>query len=418
MGMTLAQKVLAQTSGKPTVLPGEIVDAYPDLVMSHLASWRSIRQLEQVGVDRLYDLNRIAVVLDHRSPARTPEDAGHHQLIREFVKRHGIPVYYDVHEGIAHLVLMERGHVLPGMLILGTDSHSTIYGALGAFGTGVGFTEVTSVWLTGCVWMKVPESVRVVITGRFPPAVFGKDLMLALIGQLTANGCTYKSVEFTGDLVANLSISERMTFCNLAMELGAKCAFVPADAVTEAYLAGRAKRPYELLRPDPDAPYARQVTVDASALTPMVSCPHQVDNAKPITAVQGTRIHQAFLGSCANAKYEDLEVAAGILKGRRVHPDVRLIVTPGSREIYLQAMRSGALQTLVEAGAMLTNPGCGACAGDGGSLGDGEVCLSTANRNFLGRMGSRTSQIYLSSPATLAASAIKGVIADPREFLA
>lgn len=417
MAMTLAQKVLSRTSGKSSVVPGEIVDARPDLVMSHLATWRSIAQLRQVGVERLWDPDRIAVVLDHRSPAHTIKDANDHRMVREFVKSHGIKTFYDTNEGIAHLVLMEKGHVKPGMLILGTDSHTPIYGGLGAFGTGVGFTEVTSVWLTGEVWLKVPSSVKITLSGTFPRGVFGKDLMLRLIGDLGANGCTYKSIEFVGDCAAAMSVSERMTLCNMATELGAKCAFVPPDAVTRDYLAERKVTDYERFTADADASYDQSLSIAVDELEPMVACPHEVENAKPVSRVAGTKINQAHFGSCVNAKYEDLEIFAAILRGRKVHPDIRLILTPGSREIYTRAAQTGIMADLAESGALITNPGCGACAGDGGFLGDGEVALSTANRNFQGRMGSNKAEVYLCSPATLAASVVTGEITDPREFL-
>jgi len=417
MGMTIAEKILANKSGSPKVTPGQIVDAYPDLVMSHTATWRSVSVMERIGATKLYDAERIAVVLDHIAPAKSEKNAADHAKSRAFVKKYGIRKFYDVDAGIAHLVLMEAGHVAPGDLIVGTDSHCTIYGSLGALGSGIGYTEVTSVWITGKLWMKVPESYKIVLRGQFPNGVYSKDLMLHLIGSLGADGCTYKSVEFYGDTVQDLSISERMTMTNLAMEMGVKCAFVPSDAKTREYLAHRLKnRPYEEVQADPDAEYSKQLDVDVSKLQPMIACPHEVENTKPIGEVAGTHIDQVFLGSCANAKFEDLEIAAKILKGRRIHPDVRFIITPGSKQIMLEAMRTGVLATLVESGGTLTNPGCGACAGDGGILADGEVCLSTANRNFLGRMGSNKSAIYLCSPATLAASAIKGVISDPREF--
>jgi 3-isopropylmalate/(R)-2-methylmalate dehydratase large subunit len=417
MGMTIAEKILAKKSGLPAVIPGQIVDAYPDLVMSHTATWRSVSVMEKVGATKLYDPDRIAVVLDHIAPAKSEKNAADHVKSRAFVKKYGIRKFYDVDAGIAHLVLMEAGHVAPGDLIVGTDSHCTIYGSLGALGSGIGYTEVTSVWITGKLWMKVPESYKIVLRGQFSKGVYSKDLMLHLIGSLGADGCTYKSVEFYGDTVQNLSISERMTMTNLAMEMGVKCAFVPADAKTHEYLAGRLRnRAYEEIHADANAVYSKELDLDVSQLEPMVACPHEVENTKPIGEVAGTRIDQVFLGSCANAKYEDLAVAASILKGHRIHADVRFIITPGSKEIMLEAMRTGVLATLVESGGTLTNPGCGACAGDGGILADGEVCLSTANRNFLGRMGSNKSSIYLCSPATLAASAIKGVISDPREL--
>jgi len=417
MGKTIAEKILAQKSGLASVSPGEIVDAYPDLVMSHTATWRSVSVMEKVGATKLYDPDRIAVVLDHIAPAKSEKNAADHSKCRTFVKKYGIGKFYDVDAGIAHLVLMEAGHVAPGDLIVGTDSHCTIYGSLGALGSGIGYTEVTSVWITGKLWMKVPESYKIVLRGRFSKGVYSKDLMLQLIGQLGADGCTYKSVEFYGETIDALSISERMTMTNLAMEMGVKCAFVPPDAKTREYLAERMNgRAYSEVHADPDAAYAKTLEIDVGKLQPMIACPHEVENTKPVDEVRGTHIDQVFLGSCANAKYEDLAVAAEILKGRRIHPDVRFIITPGSKEIMLEAMRTGVLATLVESGGTLTNPGCGACAGDGGILADGEVCLSTANRNFLGRMGSNKSSIYLCSPATLAASAIKGVIADPREL--
>ena len=418
MAMTIAEKILAKKSGMASVTPGQIVDAYPDLVMSHTATWRSVSVMEKIGATRLYDPDRIAIVLDHIAPAKTEKNALDQQKSRNFAKKFGIRKFYDIDAGIAHLVLMEAGHVVPGDLIVGTDSHCTIYGSLGALGTGIGYTEVTSVWLTGKLWMKVPETYRIQLNGTFSTGVYSKDLMLHLIGKLGADGCTYKSVEFYGDLFADLSISERMTLTNLAMEMGVKCAFVPPDAKTRDYLGSRLKdRNYTEVHADPDAVYAKTLDVDVSTLEPMIACPHEVENTLPIGEVKGTHIDQVFLGSCANAKFEDLEVAASILKGHRIHPDVRFIITPGSKEIMLQAMKTGVLATLVESGGTLTNPGCGACAGDGGILADGEVCLSTANRNFIGRMGSSKASIYLCSPATLAASAIEGVITDPREFL-
>jgi 3-isopropylmalate/(R)-2-methylmalate dehydratase large subunit len=415
MGMTIAEKILAKKSGHASVTPGQIVDAYPDLVMSHTATWRSVSVMEKTGATKLYDPDRIAIVLDHISPAKTEKNAIDQQKSRNFARQYGIRKFYDIDAGIAHLVLMEAGHVAPGDLIVGTDSHCTIYGSLGALGSGIGYTEVTSVWLTGKLWMKVPDTYRIRLNGTFRNGVYSKDLMLHLIGTMGADGCTYKSVEFYGDMIAGLSVSERMTMTNLAMEMGVKCAFVPPDAKTREYLEGRLKdRPYQEIHADSDAAYSREIVVDLGKLGPMIACPHEVENTKPIEDVVGTHIDQVFLGSCANAKYEDLAVAAGILKGRHIHPDVRFIITPGSREIMLEAMRSGVLATLVESGGVLTNPGCGACAGDGGILADGEVCLSTANRNFLGRMGSSKAEIYLCSPATLAASALTGVISDPR----
>src|SRR6266853_2963233 len=310
MGMTIAEKILAKKSGLPAVAPGQIVDAYPDLVMSHTATWRSVSVMEKVGATTLYDPERIAVVLDHIAPAKTEKNAADHQKSRNFVKKYGIRKFYDVDAGIAHLVLMEAGHVAPGDLIVGTDSHCTIYGSLGALGTGIGYTEVASVWITGKLWMKVPESVKISLSGWFARGVYAKDLMLHLIGKLGADGCTYQAAEFYGGAIPSLSVSERMTMTNLAMEMGVKCAFVPPDEKTAQYLESRLadKTRYQPVLADADAVYARELDVDPSKLEPMVACPHEVENSKPIGEVAGTRIDQAHLGSCANAKYEDLVV--------------------------------------------------------------------------------------------------------------
>jgi 3-isopropylmalate/(R)-2-methylmalate dehydratase large subunit len=416
---TFAEKALERASGCSDLLPGQIVDVEPDLYMSHTASWRCIRTLEKLGGAKILHPGRIAMVMDHIAPARTNQIAGYHRLCRTFAKDNNVGAFYDVNEGIAHLVLMERGHIRPGEVIIGTDSHSTIYGALGAFGTGVGFSEITAAWVTGVIWMRVPESIQVNLNGTFAPWVSAKDVMLKLIGDLTADGATYCSMEFDGDLVGNLSISERMTLCNLAMELGTKNAYVRPDDKTRDYLlkAGVKNPDRSLLLPDPGANYFKVVNIQVDALEPQISCPHEVDNVKPIGEVLGTRLDQVFIGSCANAKYEDLVQAARILKGRKVASGMRLIVTPGSRDTMRQAVETGILADLIDAGALITNPGCGACAGDGGNMDAGEVTLSTANRNFRGRMGSYESEIYLASPLVAAASAVTGVISDPREFL-
>ncbi|WP_291419908.1 aconitase/3-isopropylmalate dehydratase large subunit family protein [Actinophytocola sp.] len=420
MGKTFAQKALERASGERDLVPGQIVTAYPDLYMSHTASWRCIKTLERMGVSTLFDVDRIAMVMDHISPAQNARTAGHHSLSRDFATRMGITRFYDVNAGIAHMVLMENGHILPGQLVIGTDSHSTIYGALGAFGTGVGFSEITAAWVTGTIWLKVPESVKIEIEGPLARGTYPKDLMLKLIGDLTADGATYCSVEFGGSYARRMSVSERMTLCNLAMEMGAKNAVVPPDDVKLSYLddAGVAAERYEVLAADPDAEYRQVERIDGRTLSPQVAVPHTVDNVVPVGDVVGTKVDQVFIGSCANAKYDDLAIAAEFLAGNKVAPGVRLIVTPASAAVMARAATDGVVSTLIEAGALITNPGCGACAGDGGAMADGEVTLSTANRNFQGRMGSYTSSIYLSSPATAAASAIRGVISNPQELLA
>ncbi len=419
MGKSFAEKVLARASGLSEISPGEIVDVYPDLYMSNMASWRCIRTIERLGTDRLYDPDRIAMVMDHISPARTTKIADDQRLCREYAVRKGIKKFYDVNAGIAHVVLMEEGHIRPGMVVIGTDSHTTIYGALGAFGTGVGFSEITAAWVTGKLWMKMPESVKIIIEGPLAYGTSSKDVMLKLIGELTADGATYCSVEFHGSYTEGLSISDRMTLCNLGMELGAKNAFVRADEITRAYLSecGVSPDQYNEIHPDPDAVYVKSVTIDGRSLVPQIACPHIVDNVKPIDQVAGTKVIQVFIGSCANAKYEDLVEAAGILKGHKVAPGVRLLVSPASKGIIARIVKDGTYSILLEAGALLTNPGCSACAGDGGVMADGEVTFSTANRNYQGRMGSYNAEIYLGSPAVAAATAIRGVITDPREIL-
>jgi len=419
-GKTFAQKAIERASAVTDLVPGQIVDAYPDLYMSHTASWRCIRTLEKMGVERLFDVDRVAMVMDHLSPAMNPKTAADHALCREFAKKMGVKNFFDVDSGIAHIVLMEHGLVRPGQFIIGTDSHSTIYGALGAFGTGVGFSEITAAWVTGKLWVKVPESVRVVIDGDLAPGVYAKDVMLKLIGDLGADGLTYDSAEFSGSYVAGMSVSERMTFCNLAMEMGAKNAYVAPDATTLAYLdeAGVPRDELDILLPDEDATYRATVTLDGPTLAPQIAVPHTVDNVVGVGDVAGTKLDQVFIGSCANAKYDDLVIAADVLAGHRVAPGLRLIVTPASAKIMAKAAENGVLTKLINAGAMITNPGCGACAGNGGAMADGETTLSTANRNFQGRMGSYDAKIFLSSPATAAASAIRGVITDPREVVA
>ena len=419
MGKTFAEKVMARAAGVAEARPGEIVDVYPDLYMSHMASWRCIRTMEKLGTDQIYDPDRIAMVMDHISPAQTAKIADDQRLCREYAARKGIKKFYDVNAGIAHVVLTEEGFIRPGMVIIGTDSHTTIYGALGAFGTGVGFSELTAAWVTGKLWMKVPESLKVVIDGPLARGTSSKDVMLKLIGDLTADGATYCSVEFHGSYTEGLSISDRMTLCNLAMELGAKNGFVRPDETTRSYLAERGVAPghYRETHPDPEARYLKSATIDGPNLVPQIACPHTVDNVKPIDQVAGTKVNQVFIGSCANAKYEDLVEAAKILKGRKIAPGVRLLVSPASKEIVARTVKDGTYSVFLEAGALITNPGCSACAGDGGVMADGEVTLSTANRNFQGRMGSYKAEIYLGSPAVAAATAIRGVISDPREFL-
>jgi 3-isopropylmalate/(R)-2-methylmalate dehydratase large subunit len=415
---TMAQKLLAKKAGKTYVEVGEIVNVEPDLAMSHDNAGLAIKQFRQIGQDRVWNPERIVIPLDHRAPAESEKTATAHKSIREFVKEQKIKNFYDIREGICHQVIIEKGHILPGELAVGTDSHTTSYGCLGAFFNDTATTEMSAVWATGKIWLKVPESVRIIIDGQMPRGVYAKDVILHIIGQLTVEGASYKSVEYYGETVTKMSISERFTLCNLSMEMGAKFAVVPFDKVTRRYLSTTASRKFEPFFSDRNAVFERQHEFDVSRLEPQIACPHNVDNVKPITEVKGVGINQVVLGSCTNGRLDDLEVAARMLKGKRVHPDVRMLILPATRTIYSQAMKKRYLKTFLEAGAVILNPGCGPCLGaHQGILAAGERCLATTNRNFKGRMGSTESEVYLASPAVAAATAIKGEIADPRRYL-
>jgi 3-isopropylmalate/(R)-2-methylmalate dehydratase large subunit len=418
LAMTMAEKILARASGRKSVAPGEIVEAEVDVAMVHdITGPMVVEGLREIGVDRVWDRGKIVVVFDHQVPADSIDAAKNHILLREFAKQQGIENFYDVFEGICHQVLPEKGFALPGRLIVGADSHTCTYGAFGCFATGIGSTDMVSVFATGKLWLRVPESMRIEIEGRLPRRVAAKDLILHIIGDLGADGASYRSVEFVGDGMRSISIGGRMTMCNMAVEMGAKTAMVPPDAKSKRYLASRAREPYEVVQSDRGAAYVDECTYDISRLEPQVACPHSVDDVRPVREVEGVEIDQAFLGSCTNGRFEDLLEASRILKGRRIPKDVRMIVAPASREVYLQALDRGILKIFVEAGALVEPPCCAACmGGHTGILGPGEVCISSSNRNFRGRMGSPNAKIYLASPATVAASAVEGAIADPRDI--
>ncbi|MFQ6118202.1 MAG: 3-isopropylmalate dehydratase large subunit [Candidatus Bipolaricaulia bacterium] len=415
MGRTIAEKILAAKSGEREVKPGQIVNAKVDIAMSHENAALVERHFTELGVDHVWDPERIILLFDHRVPAESVKTAIGQREVRQFVKEQKIKYFYDMKAGICHQVLPERGHVRPGELIVGTDSHTTTHGAFGAFATGIGATEMAAVWATGELWLRVPETIRIEVSGRFPEWVSAKDLILHIIGRLRADGADYKAVEFYGETIKNMSIASRMVLANLAMEMGAKAAIVPPDEKTIKYVKSRTDKPFTPVYADPDAEYVNEFKFDVSELEPLIAKPHRVDNVVPISEVLGTEIDQAFLGSCTNGRLEDLEAAARILKGRKVHPGVRMLVGPASWEIYLGALRRGLLETFIEAGALVLNPGCGPCLGaHQGLLAPGERCISSTNRNFQGRMGSPEAEIYLASPATVAASALEGEIADPR----
>jgi 3-isopropylmalate/(R)-2-methylmalate dehydratase large subunit len=416
--MTFAQKVLSRASGKDVAV-GDIVNAKIDLAMSHENAALVMRSFREMGAERLWDPDKVVLLFDHRTPANTIKAAEGHKAVREFVKLEGVDNFYDLKEGICHQVLPEKGHVMPGMLIVGTDSHTTTYGALGAFSTGIGATEMAAVWATGELWLKVPETIRLDLKGTLGPSVHAKDVILHVIGQLGADGADYRCVEFTGPVVDALSISGRMVLSNMSVEMGAKAGVCLPDAKTEAYLKGRAKGEWTAVRSDSDAAVEKILEMDLSEMGPQVACPHSVDNVRAVEEMEGVPIDQALVGSCTNGRMEDLEAAEKVLRGRQVAASTRLIIVPASREVYLHAVESGLVASFLKAGAIVTNPGCGPCLGaHQGLLAPGERCIATTNRNFQGRMGSPQAEVYLASPETVAASAITGFITDPRRLKA
>jgi len=417
VGMTFAQKVLAAKAGLDSIDVGQIVEIEPDICLSHDNTAAIAKTFAKIGVKRVKNPERFVVVLDHTVPASVEKYAQNHKEIRAFVADNGIDRFYDAGVGICHQVLPEKGFALPGRLILGSDSHTTTYGAFGAFAAGVGRSEMAVLYATSKIWLKTPSSFRIVVDGRLAEPITAKDLILKIIGDIGADGALYRSVEYSGEAVWSMSLASRMVLSNMAIEMGAKNGYCAPDAKTFGFLEERAETEYVPVFPDEDAVYERTLRFDASTLGPQVAKPHTVDNVSPVEAVAGTPVQQALLGTCTNGRMEDLRLAAKLLEGRKVAAGVRLLVLPASQEILVDALREGLIDTFVKAGAILLNPGCGPCLGaHQGVMAPGEVCISTANRNFKGRMGSRDAEIYLGSPATVAASAITGVITDPREF--
>ena len=429
-GRTFAQKAIARAAGLPDAAVGQIVDVRPDLILSHDNTAAIAAMFYRLGLKKVRDPDRLAITLDHAVPPPTPRHAQNHAEIRRFVAEQGIRNFFEAGRGICHQVLSEEALVLPGQMILGADSHTTHFGWMGAFGAGVGRSEVLALWATGEIWLRVPESIRIVLTGRLPPGVTTKDLCLRIFRDLGADGGLYRSVEFAGEGVRHLSIESRMGIANFMAEFGVKNAYLPPDDRVFDWLAPRRARrtgePIEAVReriavgalyPDPDAPYEAEYVYCLEDLEPMVACPHSVDHVRPLREVAGTRIDMAFIGTCTNGRLEDIAAAAEILRGRRIAPGVRLLVIPASREVLEEALRRGFIQTLVEAGAMIGVPGCGPCMGNHmGIPAPGEVVISSGSRNFRGRMGTPDAEIYLASPAVVAASALRGVITDPREI--
>jgi 3-isopropylmalate/(R)-2-methylmalate dehydratase large subunit len=421
MGMTLAEKILARASGRERVAPDQIVVARVDLAMSHENADLVRKSFLEIGLARVWDPSRIVIVFDHRIPAESEKTATTHKAVREFVAAQGIEHFYDVGRGgICHQVLPENGHVRPGMVLVGTDSHTTTHGAFGAFATGIGATEMAGVWAEGALWFKVPSTLRIEVKGEFRPWISAKDLILHIIGKLGADGADYRAVEFDGPAIRRMTVASRMVLANLAMEMGAKVAFTPVDEILLDYLRPRVPEKLEMIAADAGARYERVIPVDAGEdlPEPQIACPHAVDHVQPLSALGEVPVEQAVLGSCTNGRLEDLGVAARIVAGRAVHPRTRLVVIPASQQIYREAMRLGYLETLVAAGAIVNPPGCGPCVGvHQGILAAGETCVSSTNRNFLGRMGSTDSRVYLASPAVVAASAIAGKLAHPESIV-
>ncbi len=427
MGMTVVEKILARASGRAGVRAGDVVEPGVDLAMSHENAALVINQFQEIykgtGIEpKPWAPDHIAIIFDHRVPAESPKTATNQKKIREFVTAQGIGKFHDVRGdvgGICHQILPEYGYVLPGQVIVGTDSHTTSHGALGAFSFGIGATEMASVWALGtAVNVEVPSTIKVVVSGEFPEFVGPKDLILHLIGKLTAQGANFRVLEFHGETIRNMPTSGRLVICNMSVEAGATSGIVPSDAETLRYLKEEAgvTEPVTLVTADADAVYEQVIEIDVRTLGPQIACPHTVDNVKGIDAVAGKKVQQIVIGSCTNGRLDDLEIAAGILRGKKVAQGTRMLVFPASGRIFAEALTKGYVADFMKAGAVVMNPGCGPCLGvHEGALGDGEAALSTTNRNFKGRMGNPNSEVYLCSPAVAAASAITGEITDPRK---
>jgi 3-isopropylmalate/(R)-2-methylmalate dehydratase large subunit len=417
-GLTFSEKILSlKRSDEPgkIALANEIMVAKVDLAMAHDGTAPlAIKVLEELGIKKVWDNNKVILHIDHTYPASSEQIANFHSVMRKFAKAQRC----HIQEGnICHQYMLEN-FVVPGMLIIGADSHTTTQGCLSAFATGVGSTEIAAVWASGRIWLKVPESIKVVFNGKLPKGVYAKDLILFIIGRISCEGASYKTVEFAGNAVEEFSIDSRATLCNMTTEAGAKAGIVEVDSVTKEYLTSLGREPTLEIHAGKEATYDKILEEDVEQMEPYVALPHSVDNVKAVREVEGIPVDQAFLGSCTNARLEDLVMAAKMLKGKKVKEGVRLIVTPASKSVYKFALRNGIASILMEAGASITSPTCGACVGTHcGVLGAGEVCISSSNRNFIGRMGSTESKVYLASPATVVASAIRGTIADPRDYL-
>jgi len=417
--MTITEKILAHHTDKDSVVPGELIMAKLDVVLANdITAPLGIEEFRKAGAKKVFDKDKIILVADHFTPNKDIKSAEQSKFMRDFAREHEITHFYDVGQmGIEHALLPEQGLVLPGDAILGADSHTCTYGAVGAFSTGSGSTDFAAAMVTGEAWFRVPESMKFVFNGKLNKWVGGKDLILYIIGNIGVDGALYRAMEFTGEAISNLSMDGRLTMCNMAIEAGGKSGIVPPDDITIEYIKQRAKREYKIYASDPDAKYCDIIEYDASKIEPQVAFPFKPENTKGISEVGNVAIDQSVIGSCTNGRIEDLRIAAGILKGKKVYPYVRLIVLPGTQAIYLQALREGLIEIFVEAGGVVSTPTCGPCLGGHmGVLANGEKCISTTNRNFRQRMGNVTSEVYLSGPAIAAASAVLGRIGSPEEI--
>jgi len=417
MGKTFAEKIFAKKANRTEISPGEIVTITPDVIMTLDADAEIIYRFKQLGPRKVWDPKRIVCFMDHYAPASTERAANVQKMVRDFIKEQGVEHFYDVGEGLSHVMMLEKGHILPGQFAVSTDSHAPSYGCVGAFSCGVGASDMLSIWTTGKLWFKLPESVKVTLSGKIPRGVYAKDIILRVIHHFTVKGCIYHCVEFFGEPIDSMNMSERLVLANLSVEMGVKASYVQVDELTYAFL-NKHNKDYDPIFPDKDATYRKYFELNVTELDPMVACPHTVDNVKSISEVKGTEIHQALIGTCTSGQLEDFEIASKILRGKKIHPHVRLLIVPASRSIFAKAIELGYVQTLLSGGATFLTPGCGPCAGiHEGLLANGERCISTGNRNFIGRMGSQQSEIYLGSTATVTASALYGCLADPREFI-
>ena len=418
--MNIIEKILAKASGVDNVSPGEIVEARIDRAMvNEITGHLTIRFFHEVGAKKVFDREKVVLIIDHTVPAAHVEAAEVHKIMRNFAKEQEIKYFYDIGRGgVCHQIMIEKGLVKPGDVVVGADSHTCSYGAVGAFATGIGSTEMTSVFMTGKLWFKIPKVIKVNINGKLQKYVTPKDIFLCLAKKLGVNGATYRGLEYSGSTIRNMSIDGRVTMCNMAIEVGGKTGIVEPDEKTITFMKKRSQEKFSLIKSDKDSVYEKTIEINTNNLSPLVSCPDAVDNVKPASELQGLNVDQIFIGSCTNGRMEDLRLAAKILKGKRVNDKTRLIIIPASQQVYLDSLREGLIETFILAGAIVSNPTCGACYGGHiGVLASGEVCLSTTNRNFVGRMGSNDSKVYLASPATAAVSALKGCITDPTTYM-